>query len=488
MSLVNGSETVQVEITAGDPRGIAADLVAAAVGTAGRGAWRAGAGGGGRRPGRDRVHATPAPLAVVALEPDVEGLRTAAARAVRACRGGGTVAWALDSSLPVAVEDQVRALAEGAVIGGYDGRRWRSGEAAPSRVERFVICDCDEALAPVADRASLVARWTNTARELVDAPPNVISPASARRARRGDSRPRSQKSSTRCRRGSARSPPSAGAARRRRCLIVLRHEPPGARDAPRLALVGKAVTFDTGGYFLKPQSDIVRQKADMAGGAAVVAALGAIAELGLPLSVTGVVPACENMLSGTAIRPTDVITTAAGLTVEVNNPDAEGRLILADALWYARRDGATHLVDLATLTGAMRAGMGDLYAGVFASDESWRDAVVQAGNASGDLAWPWPLHPRYRPLIDSTVADLRNTAGKGFGYPIVAATFLAQFAGRRAVGARRHARPGAARRRSRRRVRPRRKRLRRSHAGRARHAHERSGRVVSGRSGVTLAR
>jgi leucyl aminopeptidase len=193
--------------------------------------------------------------------------------------------------------------------------------------------------------------------------------------------------------------------------------------------VGKAVTFDTGGYFLKPQSDIVRQKADMAGGAAVVAALGAIAELGLPVSVTGVVPACENMLSGAAMRPTDVITTAAGVTVEVTNPDAEGRLILADALWYARRDGATHIADLATLTGAMRAGMGDLYAGVFASDESWRDEVVQAGNDSGDLAWPWPLHPRYRPLIESAVADLRNTAGRGFGYPIVAATFLQQFAG-----------------------------------------------------------
>ena len=106
------------------------------------------------------------------------------------------------------------------------------------------------------------------------------------------------------------------------------------------------------------------------------------------------------MLGGSAIRPTDVITTAAGLTVEVTNPDAEGRLILADALWWARRDGATHLVDLATLTGAMRAGMGDLYAGVFASDDAWRDAVVDAGNASGDLAWPWPLHPRYRSLID----------------------------------------------------------------------------------------
>ena len=155
----------------------------------------------------------------------------------------------------------------------------------------------------------------------------------------------------------------------------------------------------------------------MAGGAAVLGALGAIAELGLPLSVTGVLPACENMLSASAIRPTDVITTAAGLTVEVTNPDAEGRLILADALWWARRDGATHLVDLATLTGAMREGLGDMYAGVFANDDAWREAVVDAGNAGGDLAWPWPLHPRYRPLIDSTVADLRNNAGQELRLP-----------------------------------------------------------------------
>jgi leucyl aminopeptidase len=305
------------------------------------------------------------------------------------------VAWGLDLSLPIAVEDQVRALAEGAVIGGYDAHLWGSGQR-PRGVQRFVICDCAEDLGPVADRAALVARWTNTARELVDAPPNVISPAGL--AERAAAFPRVAVELI--------DPAEAGlgalaavgsSSPARPLLLVLRHEPPGAPDAPRLALVGKAVTFDSGGYFLKQQSDIVRQKADMAGGAAVVAALGAIAELGLPLSVTGVVPVCENMLSGSAIRPTDVITTAAGLTVEVTNPDAEGRLILADALWYARRDGATHLVDLATL--------------------------------SGDLAWPWPLHPRYRPLIDSTIADLRNTAGKGFGYPIVAATFLAQFVG-----------------------------------------------------------
>jgi leucyl aminopeptidase len=418
---------MHVEVTAGDPHTIGADLVAAAAGAR---ASELGA------PERAVAEADPVaivytsaatPLAVVALTLDVDGLRTGAARAVRACRGGGTVAWALDASLPLPVEEQVRALAEGAVIGGYDARRWRSGEPV-SGVERFVICGGSDDLGPVAERAALVARWTNAARELVDAPPNVVSPAGL--AERAAAVPRLRAETIDPTEAGLGALAAVGASSPARpLLLVLRHEPSGAPDAPRLTLVGKAVTFDSGGYFLKSQTDIVRQKADMAGGAAVVAALGAIAELGLPLSVTGVVPACENMLSGSAIRPTDVIRTAAGLTVEVTNPDAEGRLILADALWWARRDGATHLVDLATLTGALRAGMGDLYAGVFAPQESWRDAVVQAGNASGDLAWPWPLHPRYRPLIDSTVADLRNTAGKSFGFPIIAATFLQQFAG-----------------------------------------------------------
>jgi leucyl aminopeptidase len=417
---------MHVTVTAGEPWAVGADLVAAA---AGRRASQLGA------PERavaaaDRVvlaSTADGPLAVVAVEPDADGLRTGAARAVRACRGGGTVAWALDASLPLPLEEQVRALAEGAVLGGYDAGRWRSG-AQPPAVERFVLCGGDEALAPVAQRAALIGRWTNAARELVDAPPNILPPAAlAERAAAVPGLRTEVLDATEAGLGALAA--VGGGSPAAPLLVVLRHEPPGAPDAPRLALVGKSVTFDAGGYFLKQRPDIVRQKADMAGGAAVVGALGAIAELGLPLTVTGVLPACENLLSGTAIRPTDVITTAAGLTVEVNNPDAEGRLILADALWWARRDGASHLVDLATLTGAMREGLGDLHAGVFANDDAWRDAVVGAGNATGDLAWPWPLHRRYRSMIDSTVADLRNTAGRPVGLSIVAATFLAQFAG-----------------------------------------------------------
>jgi leucyl aminopeptidase len=367
-------------------------------------------------------------VAVVALdESDPEGLRTAAAQVVRAQHGAVTVAWALDEWVPMHAERQARALAEGAVLGGYDAGRWKSERPGP-RVGRFVLCGAEDDHGEVVARVALVARWVNVARELVDGPPNVVTPE--RLAERAAALPGL--------RVDVLDPAAAGlpalhavggSSSAAPKLVVLRHEPPGTPDGPLLALVGKAVTFDAGGYFLKPQSDIVRQKGDMGGGAAVLAAMGAIAELELPLAVLGVLPACENMIGPGAIRPSDVILTAAGLTVEVTNPDAEGRLILADALWYARGQGATHVVDLATLTGAMRAGMGDLYGGVFANDPNWQEAVVAAGNAAGDLAWPWPLHRRYRRLLESRVADLRNTSGRPYGYPITAATFLEHFAG-----------------------------------------------------------
>ena len=274
----------------------------------------------------------------------------------------------------------------------------------------------------------MIARWTNTARELVDAPANVVDPAAL--AARAEALPGLQVEVIVPQAAGLRALEAVGGSSARPTAIILaRPDTDGAPVRPRVGLVGKAVTFDAGGYFLKSQADIVRQKGDMAGGAAVLAALGAIAELELPLSVFGVVAACENMVGPDAIRPTDVVTTASGLTVEVTNPDAEGRLILADALWYARRRGATHVIDLATLTGAMRAGMGDLFAGVFANDDNWRDAIVDAGTAVGDFAWPWPMHPRYGRLIESRVADLKNTSGRPYGYPITAATFLERFAG-----------------------------------------------------------
>jgi leucyl aminopeptidase len=429
--------SMKVELTTAKPSEVDADVLALAAG--GLGVRRLDAHFGGRLV-RSAADADPIAvvqvghelrarrIALVATDGlDPEDLRTAAARVVRAHRGVGTIAWAVDDTLPMAEHRQVQAIVEGAVLGSYDAGRWRSD--APARgPERFVVCGADAGHADIAARAEVVARWTNEARELVDGPPNVVTPAAlAARAASipglrvdvldavTDGLPALQAVG-----GSSAHPPR---------LIVMRHEPPESPVRPRLALVGKAVTFDAGGYFLKRQSDIVRQKGDMGGGAAVLAALGAIAELELPIAVVGVLAACENMVGPDAIRPSDVITTAAGLTVEVTNPDAEGRLILADALWYARRQGATHVIDLATLTGAMRAGMGDLFAGVFGNDDNWRDAIVDAGTAVGDLAWPWPMHPRYHRLLESRVADLRNTSGRPYGYPITAAAFLERFAG-----------------------------------------------------------
>jgi leucyl aminopeptidase len=347
---------------------------------------------------------------------------------VRACRGTGTVAWAIDDTLPMTEERQLQAIVEGAVLGSYDAGGWKNEPGKPAP-ERFVVCEAPGHAAAAANRPELVARWTNVARELVDAPPNIVGPAGL--AERAAAIPGLRVDVLDA--GEAGLPALAAVGRSSTTpprLVVLRHEPADAPATPRIGLVGKAVTFDAGGYFLKPQSDIVRQKGDMAGGAAVLAAMGAIAELGLAVNVTGVLATCENMIGPDAIRPSDVIETAAGLTVEVTNPDAEGRLILADALWHARAvEGATHVVDLATLTGAMRAGMGDLFAGVFGNEPNWRDAIVAAGIAVGDFAWAWPLHQRYHRLLESKVADLKNTSGRPYGYPITAAAFLERFAG-----------------------------------------------------------
>jgi leucyl aminopeptidase len=365
-------------------------------------------------------------LALVGIgDADDDSLRTAAAASVRASIGGGTVAWAFDDSLP---QGQVRAVVEGAVLGAYDPGRWKTEGSRP-RVERLILAGAPDGAAEAAARAALVARWTNRARELVDGPPNEITPAGLAAAAAELLSPLGV--------GVEAFAPAefeqlglgglaavGGGSENEPRLIVLRYR--GDRQ-PALGLVGKSITFDSGGYFLKQQSDIVRQKADMGGGAAVVGAVGAIAELGLPLPVLGVLPAAENALGGGAFRPGDVVRTAAGLTVEVTNPDAEGRIVLADGLWYARREGAARLIDVATLTGAMRGAIGDMYIGVFANDDDWREAVVAAGNDSGDLAWPWPLHQRYRRLLDSPLADLRNTSGRSFGYPIVAAAFLERF-------------------------------------------------------------
>ncbi len=211
-------------------------------------------------------------------------------------------------------------------------------------------------------------------------------------------------------------------------LLVMRYRPADASTEPVLGLVGKGVTFDTGGISIKPSQGMDRMKDDMSGGAAVVGALCAVATLGARVPVVGVVPIAENMPSGHAIRPGDVLRSAGGKTVEVLDTDAEGRLILADALWYARHEGATHLVDIATLTGACMIALGHNVSGLFARPASWADTIVAAAQAAGDRVWPLPLVDDYLEMLRSDIADLKNVGGRPAG-AITAAMFLGEFAG-----------------------------------------------------------
>jgi leucyl aminopeptidase len=209
-------------------------------------------------------------------------------------------------------------------------------------------------------------------------------------------------------------------------LITLRYGG-GSGTAP-LGLVGKAVTFDTGGISIKPSAKMEDMKMDMSGGAAVIETIAAIAELGLPIDVVAVVPATENMPSGTATRPGDIVTQLNGKTVEVNNTDAEGRLILADALTYCVREmGAERVVDIATLTGAVVVALGSTYAALIANDDAWAAEVAAAGERSGELAWRLPLHPEYKELTKGKFADLTNSAAKRKAGTIYAGSFLEEF-------------------------------------------------------------
>jgi leucyl aminopeptidase len=209
-------------------------------------------------------------------------------------------------------------------------------------------------------------------------------------------------------------------------LIVLRHRPPGAHG-PHLGFVGKAVTFDTGGISIKPSAKMQEMKFDMSGGAAVIESTGAIAELGLPASVTAVIPATENMPSGRAVKPGDIVRAMNGKTIEVNNTDAEGRLILADALCYAVDQGVERIVDLATLTGAILVALGHTYAGLFSNDDDWCAQVASACASTGEVGWRMPLHPEFLELTKGQYADLTNASDQRLASSSYAAEFLRQF-------------------------------------------------------------
>jgi len=370
-------------------------------------------------------------------EVDADALRTAGSAAARALsRVGGTLAWRLDATLPVPLPEQAAALVEGTILGSYSPGRWKSNDDT-RLVERIVIvADETPELREAVERAAVVADRANRARDLANTPPNELTPATlAERAEElaaehehlsfealdpDGMRELGMGSLLAVGQGSSNEPR----------LIVLRYEPPNATNRDfLLGLVGKSITFDTGGISLKPPGGMQDMKGDMAGGAGTLHGIGALAALGTPVRAIAVLAAAENMPGGGAFRPGDILRAANGKTIEVINTDAEGRLVLADALWYARREGATHVLDLATLTGAMELALGDFYAGIFANDDDWRAKIEAAGAESGDHVWPFPLHPRYRRYIDSTYADMKNGSTLRQGSPVLAAEFLKEFSG-----------------------------------------------------------
>jgi leucyl aminopeptidase len=368
---------------------------------------------------------------------DGDAFRTAAASVVRrlAPLRSATLGWVVaDGLLPA--EEEARAVVDGVVLGAYELGRWRSEPEEARGVERLLLSGQDApAASGHATAAAVAAAWTNRCRELVDAPANELTPAAladaARAIAEGSPRLSFEELGAEAldEGGFALFAAVARGSTVEPRLVVLRHQPPAPRADLVLGLVGKAITFDSGGLSLKPAASMEDMKSDMAGGAAVLAAMGAIAELGLPVRCVAVVAACENMPSGSALRPGDIVKGLNGVTVEVTNTDAEGRLVLADALVHARRLGATHLVDLATLTGGIVVAMGDVYAGLFAADEELGERLRAAGEASGDLLWPWPLHRSYDRYIESPFADVKNSSLLRQGTPAYAARFLQRFAG-----------------------------------------------------------
>jgi leucyl aminopeptidase len=378
------------------------------------------------------------PLLVVGLgerdELDAERLRVAAAVAAKeaARLEAASVAWKLPESDDAAAAAE--ALVTGTILASYRFDRFKSGEGddSPRLLESLTLLGPAE-LEGAATVARVASEAQNRARDLQGTPANVATPTFlAERAEEiaagSDAltvevlgRPELERKKM----GGLLAVSQGGPQEPK--LIVLRYS--GGGSGPTLGLVGKGVTFDTGGISLKPGAGMHEMKMDMSGAAAVLEAVAAIAELELPLDLVAIVPSTENMPSGTAVKPGDVITQYDGKTVEVNNTDAEGRLILADALAYAIEQGAERIVDLATLTGAVVIALGSTYAAVIANDDALAEEVIAAGAESGELAWRLPLHPEYKELMKGKVADLSNLASQRKAGTITAGSFLEEFVG-----------------------------------------------------------
>jgi leucyl aminopeptidase len=382
---------------------------------------------------------SPARVLVVGLgkraELDAERVRVAAALAAKEAGklSATSIAWALPES------DDDAALAEGLVtgtiLGTYRFDRFKSvdpDDPKPPTLESLTLLS-PESVAATVDAARICAEAQNRARDLQSLPSNVATPSfladrateiaaahdslSVEVLGREEIAAKGMGGLVAVSQGTAEEPK----------LIVLRHS--GGGSGKTLGLVGKGVTFDTGGISLKSAPGMQEMKMDMSGAAAVLETVGAVAELGLAIDLIAVVPSTENMPSGTAIKPGDIVTQYNGKTVEVNNTDAEGRLILADALAYAAELGADPIVDIATLTGAVMIALGSTYAALISNDDELAGEVERVGRETGELVWRLPLHPEYKALTKGTVADLTNAAAKRKAGTIYAGSFLEEFVG-----------------------------------------------------------
>jgi leucyl aminopeptidase len=362
---------------------------------------------------------------------DAPGLRRLTGAAVRFLKAKSVkkVAFVLDPEF--AASDFASAAVEGALLGNFEPDRYKTGDDKKS-LDTFVVAGDTPDLESAVERGRVLAEAQNFSRDLVNEPANLLTPLGMADAARKMAAAQGLECEVLDREamlklgmgsllgvaiGSAEPP----------VLIVLRYRPAAVKGAAHLGLVGKGVTFDTGGISIKPADGMEKMKYDMAGGAAMMGTMRAIAQLKPPIPVTAFIPAVENMPGSRAQRPGDIVTAMNGKTIEVINTDAEGRLILADALTYARRQGCTHLVDAATLTGAVVVALGHLNVGLFANDDAMRDRVMAAARAEGERMWTLPLEDDYKDYLKSGFADIANVGGR-WGGAVTAAMFLKEFA------------------------------------------------------------
>jgi leucyl aminopeptidase len=372
---------------------------------------------------------------------DTESVRNAAGAAVRSLGNvrGRTLAFVLDG-LPVGAAVAARCAVDGAVIGSYRFDRFKTSKTAdrPKPPTALVLLSQERAAGAAGRRAAVAAEAVNRARDLQHMPPNLLGPEQlAERARaiaaaQPTMRVEVWDEKKIAARGMGAFAAVAQASSRPARLIVLRHTPRSTARAARdvvLGMVGKGLTFDSGGYSLKPATAMSGMKFDMSGAAAVLEASDAIAQLQLPLKFVSVVGATENMIDTNAMRVDDVVTAANGKTIEITNTDAEGRLVLADCLHHARSMGATHMVDLATLTGGVVVALGDYHAGLMGRDQEWVDRIMAAGERAGEHTWQLPLHETYKRLFRSEIADMANSSTMRMAQAPYAGQFLQEFAG-----------------------------------------------------------